>query len=49
MSPLAYAAGYTFAEFDYATADEVFDSANPSGVSESLFYASTKLPQLGIN
>jgi hypothetical protein len=33
-SPLAYAPGYSFAEFDYATADEVFNSSNPQGVSE---------------
>jgi hypothetical protein len=34
MSPLAYAADYQFAEFDFATADEVFNSSNPDGVSE---------------
>ncbi len=34
QSPLSYAAGYSFAEFDYATADEVFNPANPQGVSE---------------
>ncbi|SNT30089.1 hypothetical protein SAMN05421770_10746 [Granulicella rosea] len=33
-SPLAYATGTPFAEFDYATADEVFNAANPQGVSE---------------
>jgi hypothetical protein len=34
-SPLAYATGFSFAEFDYATADEVFNVANPQGVSET--------------
>lgn len=33
-SPLSYAVGYSFAEFDYATADEVFNPSNPQGVSE---------------
>jgi hypothetical protein len=33
-SPLSYAVGYSFAEFDYATADKVFNPSNPQGVSE---------------
>jgi hypothetical protein len=34
QSPLTYAVGYSFAEFDYATADEVFNPSNLQGVSE---------------
>lgn len=34
QSPLAYSPGHSFAEFDYATADEVFNASNPQGVSE---------------
>jgi hypothetical protein len=35
QSPLAYAPGYSFAEFDYAAAGEVFNASNPQGVSEA--------------
>jgi len=43
-SPLAYATGYPFAEFDYATADEVFNSTNAQGISEEFNLAAVFVP-----